>query len=658
MSTHAADTIGDLFQAAHSVGFIGRRDELELVRGLADGKRNGERLMQFVGPGGFGKTTLLDRVAALYSNTHEIIRWDLSQYPRDRGDTLERFQLLLSQLRDSERPGLWLIDETEEHVSLERVYFRELFQKLPATCVVVLAGRRPLSESAELDPAWQQLLSVHELATLTQQESVELLAQRGLSEGMRVEMASKCGGHPLSLACAALDARKGAPSQASRQPTLPELSAGLLSDVAKPLGLLALMPRLSRSLLCGVVGAKGADAAAETLTRLPFVRCVGDEFAIHPLYREPVLRGVEAIAPAELRSARRLGIRWHADALDRALGYSDRLAIAVAWPMLLRGLESAPEALTGLGGGGLFWDDHRSDDVAALDALVKRWQGDEALDVARYHRDQSPRGLRVVRAADGAVAGALQWVDVDDAAPAGGDRDPCIARLRAGGYSRGVRVLRLLESVAEGQAPGPVTAELVARSAAEALARAGLQHYLIAARDPSAAEPWLQDGYLMRFAELDFQIGSNDYMMVGYAFGERRPSDWMRIAADRIGTTPARMALSGDIPSIVLEALQLYHDDARLMQSRLAAAVAGPRTPTPEDIRLLLATAHARMPDGGSEPTPPALIDAAYFQRRGKQEAIAARLGLTHGTFRRRLRSAVEALAVQVELSWTVQPGS
>lgn len=69
-------------------------------------------------------------------------------------------------------------------------------------------------------------------------------------------------------------------------------------------------------------------------------------------------------------------------------------------------------------------------------------------------------------------------------------------------------------------------------------------------------------------------------------------------------------------------------------------------------MRTLLETAHARMRPTGRYPEPATLITRAYFDRTEKQLAIASEFGVPHGTFRRKLREAVELLSACVLSVW------
>ena len=101
------------------------------------------------------------------------------------------------------------------------------------------------------------------------------------------------------------------------------------------------------------------------------------------------------------------------------------------------------------------------------------------------------------------------------------------------------------------------------------------------------------------------------------------------------------------------EALRWFRHDQRLSEVRLGAALRDlTSVERAERVRALLLEAHRQMRPTGRSPEPAELITRAYFERSQKQLAIAADLGLSLGTFRRRLREAVELLAGGVEKVW------
>ena len=106
------------------------------------------------------------------------------------------------------------------------------------------------------------------------------------------------------------------------------------------------------------------------------------------------------------------------------------------------------------------------------------------------------------------------------------------------------------------------------------------------------------------------------------------------------------------------QALRYVHDDARLADTRLAAHTA-PCASTAEraaTTRELLKCALERLPDGPEQPSARALVELTFFKQLTKQLEVADRVGLAYTTYRRKLRHALENMAVQLDFLAQQQP--
>ena len=145
---HRAGTLGALLATRRKRGFVGREAELELVRAALDAAEPPFSVLWFTGPGGIGKSTLLDIVAeqAQENRGASVVRLDgreLAPSPREVTDVLRR---ALDAPPGDGPPApsagrlVLLIDAYERLGSLDGWVRTGLLPGLPADTVTVIAA--------------------------------------------------------------------------------------------------------------------------------------------------------------------------------------------------------------------------------------------------------------------------------------------------------------------------------------------------------------------------------------------------------------------------------------------------------------------------------------------------------------------------------------
>lgn len=611
------------------------------------------RLLHFHAPGGFGKTTLLREIARRFSGGLVLQRVDATALAADRDQVGRTISAAAARLAEAPQ-GLLLIDGLEHHRALEPIYAQQWLPSLPRQTRVVTAGRLRLSQAFAIDPAWAMLCRQLPLEQLDAEQSQALLQRRGVpSEDLGSLAAAGCG-HPLTLACLSMPQAQVPAAVASPQPVrgelqLPELDSTLVRSNAAVLALLTLVPELTQGLLAGLAP-NGLEAAEAFLCNLPFAEPTGRGFRCHDLYRDELLARLRVLASGELEALRTRAILWHAGELERASTYSERIALASAWPYLLRGRDVTGTTLADLGQHPHYWDRLRPEDELPLNQACERFFGAEEARIARHHRALRPALSSVLRDTLGAPAAFLQWVAGDEVSSDDLTADPVLAQLHSKAMLQGTLLVRHWGSLSDGTETTPARAELVARSAAEAFAHRNIKRYLIAVRQLDPVTRYLQQGYLLAFPELECEVDGARLRFAGYSFEERSPSDWMRAAIRQ--TPPPPSASMNDAVWLrrVREALRRHHDDARLAECELARLVAAERSTVEraQQVRAVLESALGQLPEA-PEPSARELIVATFLGNGGKQLEIADELGLTYTTYRRKLRIALDNLAARVQ---------
>ncbi|MBK8445809.1 MAG: ATP-binding protein [Micropruina sp.] len=215
-------------------GFVGRAAPLAAIAASIEG-RSAHRVHLVHGPGGIGKTTLLDAADRQGRALHRpVLRLDGRDVVCSPA-AIEAWYGTASGTGNAE-PSLLLIDGYELLAPLDG-WFRTIFlPSLPAESVTVLAGRTAPSEGWWLDAGWRVLATTHELDVLDRSESDLLLARLDVAPAQRAALAQLGRGHPLVLVMLAEAARRrtGLSGFEDAPDVVGRLCSMLVDDVPSP----------------------------------------------------------------------------------------------------------------------------------------------------------------------------------------------------------------------------------------------------------------------------------------------------------------------------------------------------------------------------------------------------------------------------------------
>ena len=181
------------------------------------------------GPGGIGKTTLLDAMARLTRGGGRQVAY------LDGRDVECSPAAVLAAVRQrtvDDPAAVLLVDGYELLSPLDRWFRTEFLPARPAGAVTVVAGREAPAAAWWLDPGWRRLVSVHRLDELDDPDSRDLLVGLGVTD--QVDRLAQLGrGYPLALAMLAEVDRSGRrPDRLSDAPdAVGRLCALILDDV-------------------------------------------------------------------------------------------------------------------------------------------------------------------------------------------------------------------------------------------------------------------------------------------------------------------------------------------------------------------------------------------------------------------------------------------
>ena len=673
-------TIGEVLGEQRRSRFVGRKAELELFRSALGAGPSELAVMYLYGPGGIGKTSLLDAfAAAAASDEATVVRLDareLAASPSAVLSAMRRFVDVPEHGPIAEVAGRFvlLIDSYERLAPVDDWVREQLVPRLPVDALTVLAGRAPPGAGWRADPAWRDLLRVVSLRNLDPEASREYLAACGVDSDRHDGMIALTHGHPLGLSlCADVAVRGG------------------------EFGSDALHPDLVGDLVRGFV-----DVVPDERQRTVLAACAQARVTTEELLRE-VLRPDEAAEEAYERFAWLKGLSFievgpdgvfphdlARDVLDADLRWRDaaeytRIFRQVAGYIrgrlrTLRGQEQQraisdlkflfrhiPGVLSPIDWEA--WGQHHpvpavpGDRTAVLD-LIATAEGDAAARIATTWWAAQPEGFAVLRDEHDDVRGVVCLLDLTAASERDRAADPGAQTVWE--HANGSRPPRPGEVVTQTrfivdreayQGPSPTLNAVPVVTLQRQLATPNLAWDYLTMHDPDAWDEFFALADLHRVREADFELGGRRFGVFAHDYRARTVDDLIDLWIERsLAQDPTLQDSSGPEAQVLSQAeftdavRQALRDLSRpellgrnpLLGTRLLADEAGDE---PADAGILQALVHAAIDTLRQHPRDDKLLRAVertYVDPAPTQEAAAARLGLPFSTYRRHLTQGIE----------------
>ncbi|GAA3704295.1 ATP-binding protein [Microlunatus aurantiacus] len=404
----AGDQLAGRLGVARDDGFVGRGRELELLSDALTGTSD-IRVMFVHGPGGIGKTTLLDAMARRTRTGGRQVTY------LDGRDVECSPAAVLAAVRErtvDDPSAVLLVDGYELLTPLDRWFRTEFLPARPADAVTVVAGREAPAAAWWLDPGWRRLVSVHGLEELDAADSRDLLLGLGVTD--QVDRLAELGrGYPLALAMLAEVDRSGRrPDQLSDAPdAVGQLCALILDDVPDDahrtgLATCAHATRTTQDLLTRMIGSRAPEVWAWLESR-PYVRQGALGLYVHDVVRELFEAELAHRSPAEYTQLHRAVRGYFQERMvDRAEPHPDRAAAEVL--LLHRKTPLAAETSVLRDRGQLSVPRAGPAEREEIIALIETHEGSESADLARRWLTAQPRSAYHCRADDGTAAFAVQ----------------------------------------------------------------------------------------------------------------------------------------------------------------------------------------------------------------------------------------------------------
>jgi hypothetical protein len=657
--------------------FVARAAELDAVDRLLD-PQGALHFLYLMGPGGIGKTEILHAAARRATAAgREVVMID----GRERGWTAEELGAALERA-SAPCPTLIVFDTFEAVAHLESAWRTQCLPRLPDHARVVAAGRVRLTSVWREDPGWWALSEQVQVGPISVTDSEQLLLRRGVRADLARRFAAQIPGHPLSLALfAEILARDSEASprldrhQAVAQALVDKLLSGLSSGARQVLEAASLVVHVTQGLLVHMLALDDGRVEFEELRRWTFVDQTQWGLKVHDVVRAAVA------ADLAWRDGRR-----SAELLHRAASYYlDRwqpdLDAAQAGPLVRDALQLLGHSQSQLE---LLRDDLYVVPVwpaawPEIEAMVVRHEGPESLAALRHWREAGA-DIFVCTSDAGRVLGFQSIVHLDRITEVQAARDPGTLPVwkfwrDAGVLDRGrSRYVRHWMAADAYQAISQVQTAFFFQIS-EFLTASDTAAMVQAFADVAFFRQFVQEFSPQHIPEASFVCDGRSYGCLGQAFVEMTSVDSLRrqVAFSAQGWAHAARAPSpapapppapapANRPLIVFErpAFEEAVRDALRSCDRLDVLEAcalrssgwarrgaghnGDARATAAALRDRLRDESRRLFAGSRDAVLDQVMHRTYFDPGPKQQAIAAELGLSYGSYRRHLGNATRRL--------------
>ncbi len=653
-----ARTLGERFTQRDAVRFVGREAELAVFDELLveDPPAN---VVVVHGPGGIGKSALLREVVRR-GTERGFSPWLVDG--REIAPVPGELDTILAGARDEERP-LILFDTYERMSALGGALRRTILPALPATAVVVIAGREA-PEPEWFEGGWEHSVRTLALAPLDPAEGAALVTGYGVDGDAAASLLNWAEGSPLALTLAAAVVRHEGRWSAADFAQRPELVATLVrrlaltqleGDRADVTAVAAIARVTTATMLADVLADDDPNEAQAWLRAQPITEAVGDGVVMHDLVRKAVRSHLRTTQPERERELRR---RIADHVFTRAAAGEPRLVVDLAE------LVDNPALRWGYGAEGtvgLRADVLRPGDFEDGPSWTRRPGREAWWEATLPLFTTSAEHVVAVRDLDDAIRGLAISFTPANASPA------ALADPFVGAWIRHAR-----DHAPDGNAliwrdsldltaseTGDPDSRVLAIANTAAILRSGLVNprFLYLPIDPvnEGAVAFAKHSGARHVPELDVRIGDTqqechvidhgpDGMLgaqrgIVYAeLGLRRPRP---PAVAEAGTPPPPPAVSADD---VRQGLRDLDRPSALATSPLARLVTGDDPAAA--VRALLVTATAdTFGSGPEEALLRQVVDRAYVNHHTSHEQAAHDLHLSRATYFRRLRQSTTRVA-------------
>lgn len=659
-------------EARRSRHFVGRDAELGVLAGALAEESSTGPIVYVYGPGGVGKTALLEAARRLGESSGGRWIWvDASALP----PVLPMVEAAVSPAMDREAGRAVLVVDGFEHLShLEGWFGAELLPALPETTVALLASRRPPPVDWVVSPVLAPLLDVVPLRNLDPKHAQQLLGNLDVDPTLHETALAATHGHPLAL--------------------------HLLANQVRRRGSVGHDPGRCAALLRAVVGDVPDDrhrralevCALARMTTEDLLRAALDEPDVGDLFawlRDQcyIQSGPEGLHPHDVAR----------DALDADLSWRDPGRYEALFRGVSRFLIHRLHATRGgdqqraildakfmhryhpVSRGYADWDTFgqsyaepaRPHELDELVGIIEHWQGSEAARLVHRWHSVQPQGFFLVRHTDRQARGAAVSIDLTAAPPDLLAEDPVAsAAIEAVGRGAALRpgervtMLRFLADRKDYQDPSPTFNVGPVLGIQHYLTSPGLTADVLVLADTGQWDEYFDFFEIRKVRAPSVHVGGMPYALFVRDFRAIPIDDWLQLMLERDLTGVPTPLPGGDSELVALardafdlavrEALRdLRHPD-RLIANPLSRSRLVARASDAEDLATILRAAIEQLTKDPRWAKQTRALEATYLFGAPTQEAAAELLDLPMTTYKRHLRQGLQRLT---DLLWARELG-
>ena len=698
MSPSLADR---LIEARHA-RFVGRDGELSLFESALRAETLPFFILHIFGPGGVGKSTLLQEFALLseqygarpvYLDARYV---DLSpdSFIKALGTSLGHNNgTSIPNLLDTTPQRTVILIDTYEVLSPLDNWLRTTFlPQLPDTVLTVLAGRDPPNAAWQGDSGWQDLVRVISLRNLSQEESRTFLNKRGLPEDHQQSILEFTHGHPLalSLVVEVFSQRGHVGLHPEESPdVIKTLMERFVQQVPGPAHRAALeacaLVRVTTETLLGEMlampasgpASDGVHALFEWLRELSFIESSVEGIFPHDLARETLAADLRWRNPdwyVELHNRAR---KYYTDRLSMTSGLAQQ-QLMLDTVFLHRDNSIIRSFFDWQTTGGMIPYTLEESDIPALENMVRIHEGEVSAKLAYHWFERYPESVTIWRDVHGQPIGFISFLPLHTMSPDDEKLDPAVKSTRmylanhAPLRSNEVAILfRFWMEKDTYQGISPIQSLIFLQVAKQYLVTPMLAFTFFPCAEPDFWSAILSYGELTRLPAADFEVDGIRYGVYGHDWRVMPPAIWIaRLAQKELGATgqtvspPVQEQLiflsRDDFGNAVKQALQDFTRPAGLagnplLRSRLVSDLAdqgsGERS---EILKSQIKEAAESLRIHPRDEKLFRALDRTYFHPALTQEAAAEQLDLPFSTYRRHLTAGILRLT---DLLWQQEIG-
>ncbi len=689
-------TLADKLKSARQQRFVGRSYELASFESAITAAELPFYVMHLFGPGGVGKSTLLNEFASLAeSRGVRVIHLD----GRNIDPSPDSFMLALQSSFGISTSGLpleifiegnqrtvLLIDTYEKLAPLDD-WFREVFLlQIPESVLTVFAGRNAPSVGWRIDSGWQTLVRTFPLRNLSPEESRTYLNHRHVPEQQHETVLEFTRGHPLALSLVAdtMDQRPESQFTIERNPdivkTLLERLVEKVPDKLQrtALEVCALVHVTTESLLAKMLGVNDVHSLFQWLSRLSFIETGSTGLFPHDLVRDALiveLRWRNPDAYAELHHRAR---EYYKKRIQQTQGEDQRL-ILIEYVYLHRLNPVIQPAIEWQEHGTMWRDSARESDIPKLLEMIARHEGKESAKIAEPYLVRSISNpsvvVTVLRDAQKEPTGFFVLLFLNEITKDDEARDPAVRSVLK--YLRTHAPLRSNERAIffrywmakeQYQDFSSIQSGIFTNVFQYYFSTPALAFSFFPASNPQQWTPLFSYAEINAIEDADFEVGVKKYAMFGHDWRTMPISQWLEVLGQKeMGMTAVIPASKREEQIIVLsetsfasavsEALWEYSSSGvmksnPLLQSRLVVSKAGNNASLEERadvLRSLVKEACEQLQSSPRESKFYRVIHRTYLNPAVSQELAAEALGIPFSTYRRYLKSGIQRVT---EILW------